>query len=78
MLLVTLLSILCRVYASPLLKGDPADPNAPHKKHAGHGNHGLPPESPEFWWKILLSACLVLAGGVFAGYVSVWLAIRRV
>lgn len=25
--------------------------------------------SPEFWWKILISAFLVLLGGVFAGYV---------
>ena len=27
------------------------------------------PDSPVFWWKLGLSACLVLAGGVFAGYV---------
>ena len=27
------------------------------------------PGSPEFWWKIGLSALLVIAGGVFAGYV---------
>jgi metal transporter CNNM len=26
-----------------------------------------PPDSPRFWWKLGLSACLVLAGGVFAG-----------
>jgi hypothetical protein len=25
--------------------------------------------SPEFWEKIAISACLVLLGGVFAGYV---------
>jgi metal transporter CNNM len=28
-----------------------------------------PPDSPRFWWKLGLSAILVLAGGVFAGYV---------
>jgi metal transporter CNNM len=27
------------------------------------------PDSPVFWWKLGFSACLVLAGGVFAGYV---------
>ena len=26
-----------------------------------------PPDSPIFWWKLGLSICLVLAGGVFAG-----------
>lgn len=26
-----------------------------------------PPDSPKFWWKLGLSAVLVLAGGVFAG-----------
>ncbi len=26
-----------------------------------------PPDSPIFWWKLGLSVCLVLAGGVFAG-----------
>lgn len=26
-----------------------------------------PPGTPAFWWKLGLSACLVLAGGVFAG-----------
>jgi hypothetical protein len=25
--------------------------------------------SPEFWWKLAISMCLVMAGGVFAGYV---------
>jgi len=28
------------------------------------------PNSPVFWWKLGLSAFLVLAGGVFAGYVN--------
>lgn len=26
-----------------------------------------PPDSPVFWWKLGLSVCLVLLGGVFAG-----------
>ncbi|KAI0344006.1 DUF21-domain-containing protein [Trametopsis cervina] len=64
MRLVTLFSIVCRVYASPLFKD--TDPETPHKKH-GHGNHGLPPGSSEFWWKIVISTALVLAGGMFAG-----------
>lgn len=64
MRLVTLLAVICRVYASPLFKGQ--DPDHP-KKH-GHGNHGLPRESPEFWWKLGMSSLLVLAGGLFAGY----------
>lgn len=34
----------------------------------GHDN--LPERwSPEFWYKVSISALLVLAGGVFAGYV---------
>lgn len=28
-----------------------------------------PPDSPIFWWKLGLSVCLVLSGGVFAGWV---------
>jgi len=34
------------------------------------------PGSPEFWWKIGLSALLVVAGGVFAGYVTLSLIIN--
>jgi hypothetical protein len=38
---------------------------------AGHVEHpSEKPGSPEFWWKIGLSALLVVAGGVFAGYVT--------
>src|SRR5258706_8924044 len=38
---------------------------------AGHVDHPREePGSPEFWWKISLSAFLVVAGGVFAGYVT--------
>lgn len=33
------------------------------KKH----REGLPPGSPEFWWKICISAVFVLLGGLFAG-----------
>ena len=32
--------------------------------------------SPEFWWKLGISMCLVLAGGVFAGYVFMILTVR--
>jgi hypothetical protein len=32
--------------------------------------------SPEFWWKLGISMCLVLAGGVFAGYVFMILIVR--
>ena len=30
-----------------------------------------PVGSPEFWWKLTISMCLVLGGGVFAGYVFI-------
>lgn len=65
MRLVTLLAIICRVYAYPLLTDQD-----PHNKKHGHGNHGLPRESAEFWWKIGISSMLVLAGGFFAGCVT--------
>jgi hypothetical protein len=33
-----------------------------------HGpKHGKPVDSPEFWWRIAVSAALVLGGGHFAG-----------
>lgn len=32
-----------------------------------HKEHGLPPGSPEFWWKMCISAGFVLLGGLFAG-----------
>ena len=32
---------------------------------------GEQPGSPEFWYKLVISIGLVLAGGVFAGYVLV-------
>lgn len=32
---------------------------------------GEPPGSPEFWYKLIVAIILVLAGGVFAGYVAV-------
>jgi hypothetical protein len=31
-------------------------------------NPGEKVGSPEFWWRIFLSACLVLLGGVFSGW----------
>jgi metal transporter CNNM len=31
-----------------------------------------PEGSPEFWFKLMISMCLVLAGGVFAGCVTSW------
>jgi hypothetical protein len=32
--------------------------------------HPIPPGTPEFWTKLFISGFLVLAGGVFAGYLS--------
>lgn len=41
---------------------------------AGHAEGpGQKPGSAEFWWKIGLSAVLVVAGGVFAGYATHYL-----
>jgi metal transporter CNNM len=34
---------------------------------SGGGGPEESPDSPDFWIKIAISACLVLAGGVFAG-----------
>ncbi|KAI0785929.1 hypothetical protein C8Q75DRAFT_722099 [Abortiporus biennis] len=50
------LSAINHVSTSPLIL------DAPKKHHQGE-----PPGSPAFWWKILFSMGLVLAGGVFAG-----------
>jgi len=36
------------------------------------GDDEAEPGSPEFWSKLLISTALVLAGGVFAGYVYFW------
>lgn len=35
-----------------------------------HHKHYPDPGSPEYWCKMIISAALVLAGGVFAGYGS--------
>jgi metal transporter CNNM len=43
----------------PLLKKPVDDSN--------NGEEGLPPGSPEFWWKLGISAGFVLLGGLFAG-----------
>lgn len=36
---------------------------------------GEPPGSPEFWYKLVVAIILVLAGGVFAGYVAMDLSV---
>ncbi|TFK38807.1 hypothetical protein BDQ12DRAFT_683387 [Crucibulum laeve] len=54
----TLLFLLRTVAASPFFKIH----NVP-----ANGEKGEPPGSPEFWWKMIISGVLVLAGGVFAG-----------
>lgn len=57
MRLVTLMTLISHVYGHPLLKTFVKKPEK-----------GLPRDSEEFLWKIIFSAGLVLAGGVFAGY----------
>ncbi|THG97900.1 hypothetical protein EW026_g4193 [Hermanssonia centrifuga] len=47
-----------RAYASPFIKA--------YLKET-KGKEGLPPDTQDFWWHIVLSIGLVLAGGVFAG-----------
>lgn len=43
---------------------------SPYFKHESSQDDEVPdPESPEFWYRILGSIGLVLAGGVFAGSV---------
>ena len=45
-------------------------PNLSEYINTTKGHHeGEPPGSPAFWYKVLLSIGLVLAGGVFAGLV---------
>ena len=39
------------------------------------GEEEAPKGSPEFWWKLAISAVLVLAGGVFAGCVVIELVV---
>lgn len=66
-----LVLVLRVVHASPL---------SPSFFHKGIG-HGSPmPEvgSPEFYYKLLVSALLVLLGGAFAGSVSSFLSYSRV
>ncbi|PSS37385.1 hypothetical protein PHLCEN_2v769 [Hermanssonia centrifuga] len=55
---ITALSLISRAYASPFIKA--------YLKET-KGKEGLPPDTPDFWWHIVLSIGLVLAGGVFAG-----------
>ncbi|KAJ3508549.1 hypothetical protein NLJ89_g5695 [Agrocybe chaxingu] len=79
MLLSLVLSILCLTIAAlaPSVNGLPLtkclsldDECGPVYRVAGKhktGHPGAEPGSPEFWYHVGVSACLVLAGGVFAG-----------
>jgi len=40
------------------------------KKH-NTGHPGAEPGSEEFWYHLIVSICLVFAGGVFSGFVTV-------
>lgn len=62
MILVPILNAVNSVYSTPLVD------NLLHKELPG-GKDGLPKGSSEFWWKMVMSAGLVLAGGLFAGCV---------
>ena len=64
MILVPLLTLVNAVYSTPLL-----DDFLSKEVPGPDGKDGLPPGSSEFWWKMVMSAALVLAGGLFAGYV---------
>lgn len=56
-----LIVLLCVVQGAPI----PTIQKSNTKGHIGH--HGEPLWSREFWWKVLISVFLVLAGGVFSG-----------
>ena len=58
MLIHILFSLIARSYATPLTTMVVAEPTEPEEE----------PGSAAFWGKLGLSAVLVLAGGVFAGY----------
>ncbi len=60
-LILTLICFLRIVYANEVLG----------KQFVKHktGHPGSEPGSPEFWYHLGVSICLVLAGGVFAGRV---------
>lgn len=60
MIYLTILLCFQTVYASPFFTA--AGVKAVREPH--------PPGSPEFYSKLIISTVLVLAGGMFAGYVS--------
>jgi len=57
-----LLFLVRNVFASPF--------RTRYSDGTSHRPPAVEPGSPEFWEKLIISAALVLAGGVFAGYVS--------
>jgi len=57
----TLILLLRVVGASPFIT------DVSTQKHKT-GHPGVERGSPEFWYHLGISICLVLAGGVFAGY----------
>ena len=68
MLISHLLGALNAVKASPFSAVE-VDPS-------GIGDDGEEFGSPAFWYKLILSVALVLAGGVFAGYVQQCICVR--
>ncbi|KAG6856741.1 hypothetical protein H0H87_001341 [Tephrocybe sp. NHM501043] len=55
-------------WAVILLTRGAALANPLHALYTKHPRtHPAEPGSPDFWWRLLISAVLVLAGGVFAG-----------
>ena len=61
-LIVLAFGLCATVYANPL-----QPPTKHHSKHTLPGHPGLEHGTPEFWFHLGVSVCLVLAGGVFAG-----------
>lgn len=57
----TILFLLHKALASPFV--------FTNSGHAPTEKPGVPRDSPEFWYKLFICMGLVLAGGVFAGYV---------
>jgi hypothetical protein len=57
-------------YSTALLLVSKAATASPFLAKVKTPHHVPEPWSPDFWYRILLSAVLVLAGGVFAGYVA--------
>lgn len=68
-------------YASPFLRRalpDALNPGVTTSMLSGGGGHGAPVGSQEFYEKMVISAILVVVGGVFAGCVSTlfWMFMR--